>query len=137
MPLSEKVRSFLMEKPRFPVLATVNPDGTIQQSVMWFDLEGDQVMMNTLRGRHKERNLRSNDVVSLCFEEEGRYVTLSGRVTVVDDPVRGQADIRRLAVRYDGEAEAERMVESVFGPQDRVTLLVTIEKVFVHGLEQG
>lgn len=126
-----------MEKPRFPVLATVNPDGTIQQSVMWFDLEGDQVMMNTLRGRFKERNLRSNDVVSLCFEEEGRYVTLSGRVTPVDDPERGQADIRRLAVRYDGEAEAARMVETVFGPQDRVTLLVTIDKVYTHGLEQG
>ena len=43
MTIPDNVREFLLSKHRFPVLATVNPDGTIQQSVMWFDLEGDQV----------------------------------------------------------------------------------------------
>ena len=136
MQIPAHVRAFLMEKPRFPVLATLNPNGTIQQSVMWFDLEGEQILMNTLRGRFKERNLRTNDAVSLCFEEEGTYVTISGRVTAIDDSARGRADIHRLAVRYDGQAEADKMMESVFGGQDRVTLLVSVDKIFTHQLAQ-
>ena len=56
MTIPDNVREFLLSKHRFPVLATVNPDGTIQQSVMWFDLEGDQVLMNTKKGRYKDRN---------------------------------------------------------------------------------
>jgi PPOX class probable F420-dependent enzyme len=125
-----------MSKLRFPVLATLNPDGTIQQSVMWFDLEGDQVLMNTKVGRSKHRNMRSNDVVSLCFEDEGTYVTLSGRVMVVDDLDRGQADIYRLAVRYEGEDSARKQVQSDYSHQQRTSLLVTIDKVFTHGLKQ-
>lgn len=126
-----------MSKHRFPVLATLNPDGTIQQSVMWFDLEGDRIMMNTKLGRHKDRNLRENQTVSLCFEDETRYVTLSGRIEIIDDRERAQADIYRLAIRYDGEEAARRAVETGFGQQERVTLLMTVDKVLTHGLDQG
>ena len=136
MTIPDDVRAFLMSKFRFPVLATLNPDGTIQQSVMWFDLDGDKVLMNTKLGRQKDRNLRSNQTVSLCFEEEGAYVTLSGRVEVIDDRERAQADIYRLAVRYDGEEEAKKQVQTAFGTQERVTLLMTIDKVFARGLPE-
>ena len=47
------VREFL-EKRRFAVLATINPDGSVQQTVMWYQLQGDKVMMNTRRGRVKD-----------------------------------------------------------------------------------
>ena len=126
-----------MSKHRFPVLATINPDGTIQQSVMWFDLEGDRIMMNTKVGRHKDRNLRANQVASLCFEDELAFVTLSGRIELIDDRERAQADIYRLAVRYDGEESAKRSLETGFGLQERVTLLMTVDKVFTHGIERG
>jgi len=135
MQIPEKVRAFLMEKPRFPVLATINPDGTIQQSVMWFDLEGDQVLLNTKAGRFKDRNLRTNANVSLCFEEGGTYVTLQGRVEVIDDPELGQQGIHRLAVRYDGEESARQQVETTYRSQERVALLVTIDRIFQHGLD--
>jgi PPOX class probable F420-dependent enzyme len=136
MMLSPRVRSFLMSKLRFPVLATLNPDGSIQQSVMWFDLDGDQVLMNTKAGRAKHRNLTANGIASLCFEEMGAYVTLSGRCEVIDDPERGQADIYRLAVRYDGEESARQQVAEAYSSQERTTILMTIERVFVHGLPQ-
>lgn len=126
-----------MSKLRFPVLATLNPDGTIQQSVMWFDLEGDRIMMNTKLGRRKDRNLRANQAISLCFEEEGTYVTLSGRIEIIDDRERAQADIYRLAVRYDGEESAKQSFATGFGLQERVTLLMTVDKVLTHGLDQG
>jgi len=54
--LSTAVRAFLQE-PRFLILATSNRDGTPQQSVIWYELQGDEIMMNTARGRLKDRNL--------------------------------------------------------------------------------
>jgi predicted pyridoxine 5'-phosphate oxidase superfamily flavin-nucleotide-binding protein len=55
--LKPDVRAFLDEK-RFAVLATVDADGSPQQSVMWYQIEEDHVMMNTASGRVKARNLR-------------------------------------------------------------------------------
>ena len=56
--LPEEVRSLLNER-RFAVLATINSDGTPQQTAMWYELRGDAIMMNTRVGRIKEINLRA------------------------------------------------------------------------------
>ena len=66
--LSEDVRTFL-EEARFAVLGTVNANGSPQQTVMWYELRGDIVMMNTLRGRKKDRNLLRDPRASLCVED--------------------------------------------------------------------
>jgi predicted pyridoxine 5'-phosphate oxidase superfamily flavin-nucleotide-binding protein len=57
--LSDSVRAFL-EEPRFGVMATINPSGTPQLTVMWYALEPDDdvVVLNATRGLLKERNLR-------------------------------------------------------------------------------
>src|SRR5262249_44862421 len=96
--LSEKARAFLEER-RFAVLATINQDGTPQQSAMWYLLEGDTIVMNTRVGRVKERNMRRNPHISICIEDNN-YVTISGKVEFVEDQQIAQADIYRLAVRY-------------------------------------
>ncbi len=44
--LSPAVRAFLDER-RFASLATINADGSPQQTVMWYMLRDDHVMMNT------------------------------------------------------------------------------------------
>lgn len=134
MSIPEKIKTFLMSELRFPVLATLNPNGTIQQSVMWFDLEGDRILMNTRKGRIKDRNIRENSAVSLCFEQAGTYVTLSGTIEMIDEPERGQADIYRLAVRYDGEESARRAVASDYASQERVTLLMTVDRIYSQGV---
>jgi PPOX class probable F420-dependent enzyme len=128
--LSEKVRDYLNEK-RFAVLATLNPNGTIQQTTMWYLLEEgtDTIMMNTRVGRQKERNLRRNPHISICIEDGYRYLTLSGRVELIDDLDLGQRDIYRLAVRYDGEEAAAQQVLTAYGLQERITLHLHIEKV--------
>ena len=66
MVLSDEVRNFLNER-RFAVLGTVNPDGTIHQSVMWYLLDGDTIVMNTRKGRVKFRNMTERQNVSLCI----------------------------------------------------------------------
>jgi PPOX class probable F420-dependent enzyme len=136
--LRNDVRAFL-DEPRFGVLGTVNANGSPQQTVMWYELRGATVVMNTLRGRKKDRNLLRDPRASLCVEDGFRYVTLEGSIAFVEDQETAQADIAALARRYrnpdEDPDEAERMARETFGPQERVTLLLTIDRVDVHGFD--
>ncbi len=129
--LSERARAFLTE-PRFGVLATINTDGSPQLTTMWYELQGDEIMMNTLAGRLKDRNMRRDARVALCFEEGYQYVTVTGTVRMVEDQATAQADIAHLAYRYHPAEKAAQMVETQFARQERVTLRMTIERVSEH-----
>jgi PPOX class probable F420-dependent enzyme len=126
--LSDKARAFLNEK-RFAVLATLNQDGTAQQTTMWYLLEGDTIVLNTKAGRLKDRNLRRDPRISICIEDGYNYITISGKVQIIDDPEIAQRDIQRLAVRYDGVEQAEQQVANQYSKEQRVTLHLTLEHV--------
>jgi PPOX class probable F420-dependent enzyme len=130
----DDVQTFLAT-PRFAVLATANADGSPQQSVMWYELRDGVVVMNTLRGRKKEHNLQRDPRTSLCVADGYRYVTLYGTVEFVEDRPIAQADIAALARRYHGPEEGERMARDVFAPQERVTLLMHVDQIDVHGFD--
>ncbi len=127
--LSEKARAFLREK-RFAVLATLNKDGTPQLTTMWYLLEDDgTILLNTRAGRLKERNMRRDPRISLCLEDGYNYLTIKGRVEMIDDPQISQRDIYRLSARYHGEEKAKRQMQNQFSKERRVTLRLRPEKV--------
>jgi len=126
--LSENARIFLNET-RFAVLATLNQDSTIQQTTMWYLLEGDTIVMNTKAGRLKERNLRRDPRISICVEDGYSYVTISGTVELIDDTEIAQRDIHRIAVRYHGEETAAKQMDEQFSKEQRVTLHLKCERV--------
>ena len=130
--LAPEIRAFLEER-RFAVLGTLNADGSIQQTVMWYELRGDHIMMNTRRGRVKDRNLLRDPRVSLCIEEGQRFVTISGRITFDEDPATAQADIKALAIRYDGPASGEEQARNTFAQQERISLRLPLTHVITHG----
>jgi PPOX class probable F420-dependent enzyme len=132
--LSEQVRTFL-EEERFGVLATVNANGSPQRTVMWYELRGDTIVMNTNRGRKKDRNLMRDPRASLCIEEGVRYVTLEGTIEFIDDPATAQANIAALARRYHDAAKAEEMACDVFAREERVSLLLHVDRSDVHGFD--
>jgi PPOX class probable F420-dependent enzyme len=134
--LSDKVRAFL-EEPRYAVLATLNEDGSIQQTVMWYQLRGDDVMMNTRRGRVKDKNMLRDRRVSLCVEDEYRYVTIAGAITMIEDQTTAQADIKALAVRYNGPEKGEEQARTLFSKQERITILLPLEQVIADGFEDA
>ena len=126
--LSDQARAFLTEK-RFAVLATINANGTPQLTTMWYELQGDEIMMNTKVGRTKEQNLRRDQRISICVEDGYRYVTLSGTARLIDDQPTAQADIRRLAERYHTAEKAAQIVRDQFTKERRMTFRMTIERV--------
>ncbi len=130
--LSAAIRSFL-EEPRFCTLATINRDGTPQQSVIWYQLQGDEIMMNTARGRLKDRNLVRDPRASICLEDGYRYLAIRGTVSLNADQTVAQEDIRHLSQRYHGPEKAEEQVRTQFSREERVTIRLSIDRVDAAG----
>lgn len=135
IPLSDEVRAFL-EEPHFAVLAIVGARGLPHQSIMWYLLEGDEIVFNTKAGRAKERHLRNDARASLLIGGAYRYVRVTGRVREIRDPDVAQADIRRLATRYTGAEAASTSMER-FGQEERITYRLPIDRVHLYGFEKA
>ncbi len=130
--LSDDVRAFL-DADRFAVVATLDPDGAPHQAVVWYALEGDEIVVNSAEGRRWPANLRRDPRLSLAVSDGYRYAIVRGTVTVVDDQPTAQADIAAMARRYhaDDPAEAEALIRDRFEHQHRVSFRLRPERVFV------
>lgn len=129
MKLPATVRAFL-DAPRFAVLATVREDGTPHLTVVWYERRGDEVIVNTTAPRSKARNLERDPRASLLVGEMERYVRLEGEARVVATGTAALADIRGLAVRYDGEDAADRQTRTVWSKQERVTYAIAVRRLY-------
>jgi len=132
---SPEVEHFLDEK-RFAVLATINQDGTVHQTVMWYLRDGDSIVMNTRMGRRKPENLARDSRVSICMEDGQRYLTITGRINIDEDPERGQSGMRRMTTRYEGEERADQLMRDKYSKQHRINLTLTPETTDIHGFDE-
>ena len=90
MVLDDRVKGLLDGRP-FAVLATLNPDGTPQTSVIWVARDGDVLVFTTHDQRRKARNLLRDSRASVTvFAADDPYRTadIRGTVELVDDPDR-------------------------------------------------
>ena len=130
--LTDEMRQFL-DEPRFAVLATINPDGSPQQTVMWFQLDGDELVMNTKRGRRKDRNLVRDPRISVCVEDAYRYVSVAGTARLDQDQVRTHADILRIAKRYEGDEGGQAYYDRNFRGAQRASFRLAVDRVVHNG----
>ena len=94
----------LFTKRAFASLATLMPDGSSQVTPVWVDLEGDLVIVNTARGRQKDKNMRRDPRVSLAIidpENPYRYIEIRGRVAEITEE-GADAHIDKMAKKYLG-----------------------------------
>jgi PPOX class probable F420-dependent enzyme len=73
----------LLNGPRVAALTTVMPDGQIQTTVVWCNYDGTHVLVNTMYGFRKEKNMRLNPKVTLlCYDPRKplRYLEIRGKV---------------------------------------------------------
>ena len=80
--LSPAQRAFLQEK-RFAVVGTRNPDGSPHLAVMWYLLDGDDIVVNSAQGRIKDRNLAADPRMSVLVEDGYRWIRIDGRATTM------------------------------------------------------
>jgi PPOX class probable F420-dependent enzyme len=134
-PLPDHVRLFLAQ-PRYASIATVDADGAPRQAVVWYLLDGDTIVVNSLEGRLWPTNLRRDPRVSISVTAADReeWVGLTGTVEVVEDQEQAQADIAAMARRYhrDHPEAAEELIESRFRPQQRVSFRLVPTRIHDH-----
>jgi PPOX class probable F420-dependent enzyme len=94
----------LLDGRNFATVATVNPDGGPQSSVVWVTREGDTVLLSATSQRQKVRNLARDPRISVSvFETENPYnsVEIRGRAELVEDPGKTLPTV--LSRKYLGE----------------------------------
>jgi PPOX class probable F420-dependent enzyme len=114
----------LLDGRNFAVLATVNPDGSPQTSVMWIGRDGNDLLFSTVEGRRKYRNMLRDPRVSVTVLDSANrynYVELRGRVTITPDP--GKLLNKQLSWKYDGKDPEDDRPGAV-----RVVVRVTVGK---------
>lgn len=88
-------------------LVTLNVDGSPHVTVVWVDVDGDEIVSAHLGRHQKVRNIERNPYVALSMVTGGRlpngleeYLVVNGTARVTEG---GAADLlRRLAPRYRG-----------------------------------
>lgn len=131
--LTQAERDFLQE-PRFAVLGTMNENGSAHLTVMWYALEGDEIMFNTAAGRKKRENLTRDPRASLIVPDGYRFVRVDGTVRVIDEQGVAQADIRKLAYRYyQSEERVQRSVNATWAKQHRITYRMPVQHLYSSG----
>lgn len=80
------------------------PDGSPQLTPLWFEVNDQYVLINSARGRLKDKNMRARKQVALLITDPkdpfGRYIQIRGRV--VDVTEQGALEhINKLSLKYD------------------------------------
>jgi PPOX class probable F420-dependent enzyme len=92
----------LLEGRHLAHVGTINADGSPQVTPVWVDHDGDTVLINTARGRVKDRNLARDPRVSISIvDSENPYqpLTIKGRAVELTEE-GADAHIDLLAKRY-------------------------------------
>jgi PPOX class probable F420-dependent enzyme len=115
----------LLDGRNYAVLATVNPDGSPQTSVVWIGRDGADLLFSTVEGRVKHRNMLRDPRVSVTVIDSldpENYAELRGRVSIAPDA--GRLVDTRLSWKYDGRDPGEDRPGAV-----RVVVRMTVDKV--------
>ena len=100
-----KYLDLLQTKTPLAHLATVMPDGSPQNTPVWFDYTDGKIRVNSALGRVKVRNMKLGSKVALSISDPDnpdRYVQLRGTVTNVRQDDVATAHIDQLAYKYMG-----------------------------------
>jgi anthraniloyl-CoA monooxygenase len=92
----------LFRKRSFAHLATLMPDGTPQVTPVWIDYDGEYLIINSARGRRKDRNMEERPEVAVEIQDPdnpNRYLAVRGPVVAITEEGADE-HLDRLAQRY-------------------------------------
>jgi PPOX class probable F420-dependent enzyme len=124
--LNEKQASLFTDR-NWGVIATIREDGSPQATPVWIDYDGENVLVNSARGRTKVKNIerdpRATVTVLPAADQQSGYVMVSGPAEIVEE---GAVEhINMLAKKYLGEDKYPYL-----GPgEQRVIIQIRPERV--------
>jgi PPOX class probable F420-dependent enzyme len=92
------------ETKAFGFLATLMKDGSPQLTPVWFNTDGNHILINSAKGRVKDRNMQRDQRVAFVIIDPNdtyRYIQIRG--TVVEITTQGAREhIDKLSKKYTG-----------------------------------
>jgi PPOX class probable F420-dependent enzyme len=128
--LSDAARK-IIDAPNPAVLATVNPDGSPQTSVVWVRRDGNDLLISSAAGRRKDKNLARDPRVSMTVYDQAdplQYVEIRGLASISEDPGRQLAV--SLAEEYEGPGAGQEYLEL---PPEVIRIVIRITPLRVLG----
>jgi PPOX class probable F420-dependent enzyme len=120
----------LLRQPSLCFVTTMMPDGSPQMTQTWVDTDGEHVVINTVQGFQKVRNVERDPRVAVNVADASRpsrYYAIRGRVTGVTTE-GGAEHIEALAQRYLGTPYPW------FGGREQVRVILTISADKIHAM---
>lgn len=120
----------LLRGPSPCFISTTMPDGSPQLTQTWVDTDGEHILINTVDGFQKVRNIARDPRVAVAVSDPSnpsRYFAVRGEVVSVTSE-GGAEHIERLAQRYLGTPYPW------YGGRDQTRVILTIEAHRIHSL---
>lgn len=120
----------LLRQPSGCYVATTMPDGSPQLTQTWVDTDGEHILINTVQGFQKAKNVERDPRVAVSVSDPAnpsRYFAVRGRVAAATTE-GGAESIEALAQRYLGGPYPW------FGGRDQVRLILPISADKIHAV---
>ena len=128
-----EVRS-LLESPLIARLSVIDRNGYPHTVPLWFDVDGDDIVIISDRNTRKVDFLRANAKASICIGggeaadgEVGPGYLFKGTCTTEEDP--GYAWLRRITLRYRTPDVAEKEIAQWRTELDIMVIRLTVTNV--------
>ena len=118
----------LLKSKALLFLATTMKDGSPQVSPLWFSVDENFILVNSAKGRIKDKNMRRNEKVSVAIvDPENAFLWMGIQGSVVDITEIGADDhVDLLAKKYLGMDSYPNKQKD----QIRVTYKIRADKVY-------
>ena len=117
------------EAGAYAYLSTLMADGYPQLTPLWFNTEGEYILINSARGRVKDINMRARPHIALLITDSKdpfyRFIQIRGRVIDITEEGANE-HINILSLKYDHKHW------QALPQQIRVIYKILPEKVYTH-----
>jgi PPOX class probable F420-dependent enzyme len=116
----------VLEDKAYGHVVTFNANGNPELTMVWVDVEGDEVLFNTAEGRRKPDNIRRDPRVIVSVQDRNNpqaYAVFHGKARLTD--VNADEHIDKLAKRFLG---ADKYPFRQPG-EKRVLVRITVDRI--------
>ncbi|KAA3647102.1 MAG: PPOX class F420-dependent oxidoreductase [Chloroflexi bacterium] len=102
----EKHKELLADETKaYAFLATLMPDGSPQVTPVWFNTDGEHILVNSAKGRVKDKNMRARPQVAVTImnlDDAYDYAAVRGQVVEITEE-GAREHINALSKKYRGK----------------------------------
>jgi PPOX class probable F420-dependent enzyme len=127
--LDETAKAIIAGK-NYAHVAIPREDGTVHTVIVWADLDGDNVTLNSAEGRGWPANLRKAGTATITVMADNNpyeWVSLTGRV-ITDTHEGADEQIDAMAIKYTGRDYSPNRRPG----EQRVRFVLEPERVYHH-----